>query len=366
MKKKVVYWSPFTSYVATVKAVINSAKSINLYSTNFQSIILDAVGEWDNYQNLLDKENIESKKINYNTKFNKFKKIGFVRSRIAYLYIFFKSFFPLIRFLKNDKPEYLIIHLITSLPMIIFFIFDFETKLILRISGFPKMTFWRKILWKMCSKKIYKITCPTEATFKNLSKYSFLRNKLVILQDPIISSLEVKNKIQTENEKSNQEKLGSFISDNNFYLSIGRLTKQKNFIFLIDCIKELKKIEQNVKLLIIGDGELRENIKNKIIKEKLEKNIKILSFTNNVFFYLKKCRAFILSSLWEDPGFVLIEAAYTNAIIISSNCPNGPNEILDYGKGGYLFENNNKMSFLKSINMFLNDNEEDINLKKKM
>ena len=47
MKKIVCYWSPFISEVATVKAVINSAISVNKYSNHkFEALIIDAFGEW--------------------------------------------------------------------------------------------------------------------------------------------------------------------------------------------------------------------------------------------------------------------------------------------------------------------------------
>ena len=49
---------------------------------------------------------------------------------------------------------------------------------------------------------------------------------------------------------------------------------------------------------------------------------------DNVFKYLINSKYFILSSLWEDPGFVLIEAGISNTIILSSDCPNGPKEIV--------------------------------------
>ena len=49
-KKLVCYWSPFIDNVATVKAVINSALSLNKYSNQkFESIIIDVFGEWKNY-----------------------------------------------------------------------------------------------------------------------------------------------------------------------------------------------------------------------------------------------------------------------------------------------------------------------------
>ena len=56
---------------------------------------------------------------------------------------------------------------------------------------------------------------------------------------------------------------------------------------------------------------------------------------------------FILPSLWEDPGFVLIEAASTAVPIISSDCE-WPTGILSNGNGGFLFESNNE-SFINTF-----------------
>ena len=47
------------------------------------------------------------------------------------------------------------------------------------------------------------------------------------------------------------------------------------------------------------------------------------------------------TSLWEDPGFVLVETGYNNCQVISNNCPNGPVEIIG-NDGGYLFKSNSK------------------------
>ena len=56
---------------------------------------------------------------------------------------------------------------------------------------------------------------------------------------------------------------------------------------------------------------------------------------------MKISNVFVLSSLWEEVGFVIVEAALSNLFIISSNCPNGPTEFLDY-KNGNLFNSNQK------------------------
>ena len=50
--------------------------------------------------------------------------------------------------ITNEKPDFLIVHLITIVPLFLFLFFNFKTKLVLRISGLPKLTMLRKIFWK--------------------------------------------------------------------------------------------------------------------------------------------------------------------------------------------------------------------------
>ena len=64
---------------------------------------------------------------------------------------------------------------------------------------------------------------------------------------------------------------------------------------------------------------------------------------------MRNCEIFILSSLWEEVGFAMVEAAICNSYIISSDCPNGPREFLNNGENGILFKNNTNKSLLKSL-----------------
>ena len=76
---------------------------------------------------------------------------------------------------------------------------------------------------------------------------------------------------------------------------------------------------------------------------------------------MKKSSAFILSSLWEEPGAVLIEAALNNTFIISSNCPNGPEELMMGGKNGFLFENNSSEDFIRIFDKYMLEDQKLIN-----
>ena len=360
---KIFYWSPFTSKVATVKSVINSAESLNrlFKKKQVKTSIIDAVHEWVNYKDEISEKKIELIHLNKNSIFNSFKKIGFIRSRIAYLYIIFKSFFPLVKILQQNKPDFLIIHLITSLPLFLFAFKNFKTKLILRISGLPKMTLFRKFLWKFAVKNIYKITCPTFDTFKNLSKYEFLREKLTILKDPILNIDEIQ-KIRSK-EIIISDEINKIILEKKFFLSVGRFTKQKNYLFYLNCIPEILELDKDLYFIFIGEGEDKKKFLEISNSLNISDRIFIIDQTKNVHYFMKKAQALVLPSLWEDPGFVLVEAGYNNCQVISSNCPNGPNEIIG-NDGGYLFESNSKENFIDVIKKYFADSEKNKKLKK--
>jgi len=133
---------------------------------------------------------------------------------------------------------------------------------------------------------------------------------------------------------------------------------------LLDCFYELVKKDNTIKLIILGEGELKEDLKIQIDHLKMNDNIFLLGYQNNVYEYLKNAKAFILSSLWEDPGFALIEAAFCNLNIISSDCPNGPSELLNNGKDGFMYKSNNREDFLIKFNEYLLTDKKDLFAKK--
>ena len=348
MKKKVFYWSPhINEQIATVKAVVNSALSLIKYSKNYDPTILNVFGEWNSLKNLLNDNNLNFKNLmNLNIKLpiN-----GFLKSRIFYTFLSLVILIPLYKFLRKEKPDYLIIHLITVPVLILCFFFNFKTKFILRISGYPKLNFLRKIFWKLVSKKIYKIFTPTQITKKMLiDNEIFNENKIFLLRDPIIS-------IRNLNTLKRQ-KISNDFNHNNYILSIGRLTKQKNFQFLIKAYTLLKKEVMHLpKLIIIGEGEEKNNLNHKIRENNMEKDIFILGYKSNVFQYLHKSLFFLLSSSWEDPGFVLVEAAASNKLILSSNVLSGPKEFLYNKSSGFLFEKENIRDFKNKVKYILSN-----------
>lgn len=133
-----------------------------------------------------------------------------------------------------------------------------------------------------------------------------------------------------------------------YIVSIGRLTRQKNFNLLIEAFAEIKKIYREYKLIIIGDGEEKIDLKMLINKNNLNDDIFLIGFKKNIFNYLEFADCLISTALWEDPGFVLVEAGILNKLVISSNCFSGPVELFNQNNG-YLFANNSKEDLIKKF-----------------
>ena len=232
--KKIFVWSPFIDYVGTTKSTLNSLLSIRKFGNkNFSLTVINVFGEWDKYLDSLEEIGVKFINLNIKKDLPFVKKKGFIFSRLFYLKVFFLSFIPLLRILKIKKPDYLVITLITFLPLVINFLFSLNTKIILRISGFPKLNIIRLYFWKLVLSKVKWIFSPTEITNEILKKkFPYFENKFHFIRDPIFSYKDIYNLRKKKPTYKNKK----------FYIAAGRLTKQKNFEFLIRAVYEYNKI----------------------------------------------------------------------------------------------------------------------------
>lgn len=119
-------------------------------------------------------------------------------------------------------------------------------------------------------------------------------------------------------------------------LGAGRLTAQKDFKTLIEAFKIVKRKRENIKLIILGEGEERKRLEELIDKLGLKEYVSMPGFVENPYPYMRKASVFALSSRWEGFGVVLVEALACGTPVVSTDCPSGPAEILANGKFGKL------------------------------
>ena len=134
-------------------------------------------------------------------------------------------------------------------------------------------------------------------------------------------------------------------------ISIGRLVYQKDHLSLLKSINLIKD-EIKVRLLIFGDGNLKSNLIKFIKKNNMEKVVKIKNRVQNPYPYILKSDVMILTSRFEGLPNVLLEGLALDSFIISTNCPTGPKEILDNGKGGLLFKIGDFEELAKKIKIY--------------
>lgn len=101
--------------------------------------------------------------------------------------------------------------------------------------------------------------------------------------------------------------------------AVGRLVKGKNFHLLIDVIKDLKKIYDNVELKIAGDGEQREHLQKKIDDYELQKHIRLLGHIEDIESFYHQIDVLLVPSLREGQGLVVQEALHYDKPIICSD-----------------------------------------------
>ncbi len=108
-----------------------------------------------------------------------------------------------------------------------------------------------------------------------------------------------------------------FNDNSKVFINIARLSPEKNQITLIKAFQKINSFN-NVKLVILGDGPLKEDLKLYISKNNV-KNVYLLGNRNNPYPYLKKSDCFILSSLHEGQPMVLLESLVLKKPIIATS-----------------------------------------------
>ncbi|OCH52736.1 glycosyltransferase [Vibrio sp. ZF57] len=188
-----------------------------------------------------------------------------------------------------------------------------------------------------------------------LSCDSKLINKTEVIYNPIYSNELVNKSLEPLVDDD-------FVKADLTLITVARLNRQKNLSLFIDVCNELKSRDMSFKAYILGEGEERTKLENKIKCMDLYNNVKLVGFKKNPYNYVRESDVFLLTSKWEGFGNVIVESASCHTPVVSVNCPSGPAEVIDFLKCGELVDsydprvlaqaiiscNNNKYTILES------------------
>lgn len=134
-------------------------------------------------------------------------------------------------------------------------------------------------------------------------------------------------------------------------ISVGRLSKEKGFLDLIDVYNIVHNKFPDWTLNLVGDGVEREKIEEKIRKYSLEKNVILHGYQNRDYIneVLKKSSIYVMSSYTESFGIVLLEAYAFGVPAVSFTSAQGACEIISDNWDGYLVKDRDKEQMAKRI-----------------
>ena len=198
--------------------------------------------------------------------------------------------------------------------------------------------------------KLDKIVVVSEAVKKDLQKtYWISEEKLKVIYNPIDID-EVRKKASEEVEDKYKK-----IFEKPVIVNVGRLEKQKGQWHLLKIFKLLIESGEDLNLLILGDGSLRNYLKNLAKELRIEKRVFFLGFQKNPYKFVKRSKVFVFTSLWEGFGNALVEAMALGIPFVASDIEGGYKEVIK--KGGFYVDLSNYESFAEKIIKLLKDSE---------
>lgn len=140
-------------------------------------------------------------------------------------------------------------------------------------------------------------------------------------------------------------------------LFVGRLIHAKGVDILLKAIKILKnKYSRNLKIAIVGEGSLKENLNNLAVEFGVNGEVEFLGVRKDIEELMVSSKIFVLPSRWEGFGIVIIEAMSNMLPVIATNVGGIP-ELIENGKEGILVPPENSKALARTINSLL-ENEE--------
>lgn len=183
--------------------------------------------------------------------------------------------------------------------------------------------------------KADKIIAISEGVAKDLIENIKLdKNKVEVIYNPV-DTKKIQRLMNEEIDEFDKFKGKKVI------INSGRLTHQKGQWHLLKSFKRVCETNDNIVLAILGQGELETDLKKLASDLGVLDKVVFLGYKKNPFKYLKRADVFVLTSLFEGFGNVIVEAMATGIPVISTDCKSGPREILS--------EENKEYSKLKEV-----------------
>ena len=313
------------------KVLNNIASKLSQYDDKYKVYVLSVCRKYDN----------NSYELPSNVSYDYLNK-GTLRIRSAIT----KSFFPLLRYLSKNKIDVVFLMGHYTVPVALFVSRFVKTKFVFCDHGAisnqlndKTVTNFRKI----ASKKFDKVITLTD---RNKSDYMNLFNAKEEKLQRIYNWLDsdIFNYSSSEYDEGSKS-----------IITVGRFTSEKGLDMLVDVAKIVFERHPDWKWDVYGDGEIFDEIKEKVKILNLESNVFLKGLERQVYEKYKNYAIYVLTSYREGLPLALLEAKANKLPIVSFDCVTGPGEIVVDGKDGFLVSCYDKNEMANKICKLIED-----------
>lgn len=228
-----------------------------------------------------------------------------------------RSIVKMYKLLKKIKPDIIHTHL-HSYPYVMLYAINHKVKILHTIHNMPEFES------KKSGQKILRFL------FKHKYAYPVGISNVISTQTDAFYKLKDTVTIYNPVNVGKFNKVGKKDSNVFTFISTGRMSKQKNQKLLISAFAKVSSKHKNVRLLIAGDGVLKDELLAQV-KELNLSNVTFLGNINNVEDYYAISNAFILSSIYEGLPMTILEAMAAHLPIISTDVGGVKDIVTDNG-----------------------------------
>lgn len=266
---------------------------------------------------------------------------------------FVKAYFRLRSVIKNFKPDIVHSHMFHS--NIISRLLRLTTKLPKVIStahssnGGGKL----RILAYRLTDKLADISTNVskEATENYINKNATKKGRMIAIPNGINTDDFCFNAVFRKKKRAEL-----LINDKKLILCVGRLDKPKDYPNLLSAITLLKKTRQDFRVIIAGEGPLKEPLYESLQALDIEEYVSFLGIRTDVKELMSAADIYVMSSAWEGLPMVILEAMASERFIVATDC-GGISEVV--GSDGIIIEPKNDISLAQALNTALNLSEKE-------
>ena len=266
------------------------------------------------------------------------------------------AFITLFKYFCNRKYRFILsTKLEANILSIIAKILSFSsTKLFVRETNTPseilKYEFNIKNLFLVHLRRIYffsnYVICNSHGVKENLVNLNINSERIIILP----------NSLNISNIKRLSKKY-IFKFKRPYFIYAGRHTKQKNLEMLIESFDIFCKTNGQYDLRIYTNNHSIKSLSKFVNFMKYRKNIKIEAYKDNIYPYIKKSKALLMTSNWEGLSNITLEALQLNKKVLLTDCKSGPREIKKFGYNILLSRPNYSLGYVKKIKLLIKMNK---------